>query len=212
MLSDIAADVIFEHKNADARHSWWLAVVNPYDSAFDRACIYCGALDSSHASVDLHTVWDNMEGALLTRDDSLNSTVRNFLHLTDSMHPKNTPANVAVCKFCLQWTTNSKNKHTTPLHALQYFIRNAEPLPDMRCADLRILHKLCCVLIERTQHGHINPLLPCFYEEEIELMEQVAAADLQQMRPLIAAYFMRTNIGSRYCRSKAAEFLRQHVP
>lgn len=211
MLSDTDANLIFTQTRLDTQQTWWLAVVNPLDAAYDRACMYCGVLDSSHASVDLHTVWDNMEAALLTRDDSLSTTVRNFLHWCDAMHPPNAAASVAVCKFCLQWTTNHKNKHTTPLHALQYFIRNVEALPNMRSADLRILHKLCCVLTDKTQYGQINPLQTCFYREEIALMEEVAISDMQKMRELVAQHFMRMNIGSRYCRSKAAEFLRQHV-
>lgn len=211
MLSDLETEMLFSQPAVNGKQTWWLAAVHPALPQHDRACVCCGALDTSHPSMDLQTIWDSMEENLLQRNDALSATMRNLLHSCDLLHEPDIAADVAVCKICKNWITHRNNKKTTPLHALIYLIRTAQSLPHIRSADLRVLHKLCCALVEQTQHAQINPYMSCFYEEEQTLLAAIADAGVADMRSLIAAHVMRQNIEAKYHSNKAVEFLRQNI-
>ena len=216
MLVDVDAHELCSIPAARHKQTWWLAVVNPENSKFDRACFACGSLDCLTERTDLEDAWDfvlqceRKHGAEKMTHDTILNTMRNILATTDHLHPTDAPADVAVCKICSQWLQQHTSKAFVPLHVVQCLLRHAQQIPGMRSTDMRVVYRLCGTLSERGMYG-CNPYLACFYEEEQSVIKRIAESDIACMRPIIAEHFFRQNNCSGYLPLKAVEFLRQYL-
>ena len=211
-----------EHVCADAVRPLWLSVVHPADTAFDRACASCGTLEpqngKSYAADQLLAVTEDCQAAqgLAAGDDPVLETMANMCAsaglITEQMMPT-ADATLCLCQTCSTWLLQRRNRtrDLLPLQALQWYFRTTRPLPGLRHIDTRVLYKLACAVSER-YYWHTNVYRGCFYPDEQALVDAIAAAPPAQIKPLVAAHYLRQNGGSFFVPSgKVAEFLRDHL-
>ena len=211
------------HACADAVRPLWLAAVHPANPALDRACAGCGTAEPQNgrayaADALLAVVDASMEAqGLALGDDPVLETMGNLCASGIALHEqaaRGGEATLCLCQTCSTWLLQRSGhaRSLLPLQALQWYLRTTSPIPGLRHVDTRVLYKLACAVAER-HFWHTNVYRDSFYPEEQALLDRIAAAPPAQLKPLVAAHFLRQNGGSLFVPSgKVAEFLREHLP
>lgn len=215
MLTDEPSSLLFSKCAPNGERTWLLAIVCPDSPEFDRACAACGTFDNLSCRMDLADFSAKLQERKRrcaergVDTDCILNTMINVVASADAIHPLHVPADLAFCKTCFS-SLNARTHQALPLQALAVLLRTAESVPCARSMDLRVVHKICVSLAEEGYYG-CNPYMACFYQAECKIIKTIAAHRVEEMRPLLASFYLAQNNGSKYLRPKAVEFLRNHL-
>lgn len=168
-----------------------------------RACIFCGSLEeTNHRSLFLEDVLNlvlNQHAKGIV--EPVNTAMRNILSVPAPHSPRaegdgaEQERVVNTCMCCFHWVNKRQYNEFVrfPMQNLFWYTKSFSLL-KRRNYDARILHRLARAVTQPQGPSAVhNFYITLFYEEEVALLQQVAAAPVAELHNLFARHYYEHN-------------------